>query len=91
MKTLSKSIVCLTLISAPLSVFAQTTNAQPLTRAQVIEQLIQVEKAGYQPSASAAYYPADIEAAERRVQAQQATANAQSVSDTSYGSSTNGS
>ncbi|TCW79519.1 DUF4148 domain-containing protein [Burkholderia sp. SRS-46] len=45
----------------------------PLTRAQVLEELYQLEAAGYDPSAGdEGSYPADIQAAQARVAAQQA-------------------
>jgi len=58
-------------LSAPLLSFAESD--QPVTRAQVRAELIQLQKAGYNPAvASAPNYPADIQAAEARVAAQQA-------------------
>jgi hypothetical protein len=58
-------------LAAPAASFAQSN--QPLTRAEVREQLIQLEAAGYNPSAvNDAQYPADIQAAEARVSGQQA-------------------
>jgi hypothetical protein len=70
------------ILSAPLASFAQT-NA-PLTRAQVRAELIQLEKAGYQPNADEATYPAQLQAAEARVNEQR---NAQAQT-TDYGAST---
>jgi hypothetical protein len=63
-------IVVLALAStAPVVSFAQQSNA-PLTRAQVYAQVVQIEKAGYDPrSAVIHHYPADIQAAEARVAA----------------------
>jgi hypothetical protein len=56
-----------------VSSFAQSS--QPLTRAEVRAQLIQLEKAGYQPSAGEnTQYPRDIQAAEARVSAENSTA-----------------
>lgn len=52
------------------AVFAQS-NA-PLTRAQVREHLIEVEKAGYNPSSNSFDYPVNLQAAEARVAAQNA-------------------
>ncbi|RQQ10823.1 DUF4148 domain-containing protein [Burkholderia stagnalis] len=45
----------------------------PLTRAQVLDELYRLEAAGYNPSAGdEGSYPADIQAAQARVDAQQA-------------------
>ncbi|WP_322066478.1 DUF4148 domain-containing protein [Burkholderia ubonensis] len=49
----------------------------PLTRAQVLEELYQLEAAGYDPSAGdQGTYPADIQAAEAKVAAQRAARSA---------------
>ncbi|OAJ62291.1 hypothetical protein A6V36_19105 [Paraburkholderia ginsengiterrae] len=81
MKSLIEAAVIAALISAPLAAFAQSN--QPVTRAQVRAELIQLEKAGYNPSLSNADdYPANIQAAEARVAAQNVTG---------YGSATDGS
>jgi hypothetical protein len=80
MKSLIEAAVIAALISAPLAAFAQSN--QPVTRAQVRSELIQLEKAGYNPSlANADDYPANIQAAEARVAAQ----------NSGYGSATDGS
>lgn len=56
-------------LAAPLASFAQSN--QPVTRAQVRAELVQLEQAGYNPSRSSdTTYPADILAAEARVAAQ---------------------
>ncbi|QBR04472.1 DUF4148 domain-containing protein [Paraburkholderia pallida] len=50
--------------------YAQTTT--PLTHAQVRAQLVQLESSGYTPARrNDATYPADIQAAEERVQARE--------------------
>jgi hypothetical protein len=55
----------------------------------LLSPLVQVEQAGYSPARGAdPYYPSDIQAAEARVAAQNATAQAAS---TGYGPSTSGS
>ncbi|MGN6653032.1 DUF4148 domain-containing protein [Trinickia sp.] len=59
--------VALALAFVPAAVFAQSSN-QPLTRAQVQDQLIQLRQNGYKPSKL--HYPADIQAAEARTAAQ---------------------
>ena len=48
---------------------AQTDPQAPVTRAQVKAQLAELERAGYNPGGDNVYYPADIQAAEQRVQA----------------------
>jgi hypothetical protein len=59
--------------AAPVASFAQSS--QRVTRAEVRAQIIQLEKAGYNPGAmSDTSYPADIQAAEARVAAQNGTA-----------------
>jgi hypothetical protein len=82
MKSLLEALVIAALISAPLAAFAQSE--QPLTRAQVRAELVQVEKAGYNPS-DWMHYPENIQAAEARVAAEK------QVNATGYGSGSNGS
>ena len=69
-----KSLICLTLaisvLAGPVSAFAQTTSG-PLTRAQVRAELVRLEQAGYSPSMGEdPNYPADIQAAEAKIAAQ---------------------
>jgi hypothetical protein len=69
-----KSLICLTLaasvLAGPASVFAQTTSG-PVTRAQVRAELVRLEQAGYSPSMGEdPNYPADIQAAEAKIAAQ---------------------
>lgn len=75
-------------LAAPTFAFAQSANG-PVTRASVRAQLVQLEQAGYNPSANQANYPANIQAAERRVSLQNAAAANSSGSSTS-GSSQSG-
>jgi hypothetical protein len=78
-----KALLCTTLalaLAAPAMSFAQTTN-EPVTRAQVRADLIQLENAGWRPNAQDAYYPNDVQAAEARVHSGDATA-------TGYGGAT---
>lgn len=85
MKSLIEAVVIAALITAPLAAFSQTS--QPVTRAQVRAELVQLEKAGYNPAtASDEDYPANIQAAEARVSAQNAAAQT-----SGYGSGSNGS
>jgi hypothetical protein len=68
MKSFLNAVALAAILAAPITSFAQTE--QPLSRAQVREQLVQLEKAGYTPGASDSYnYPENIEAAEARVAA----------------------
>ena len=71
-----KTLICLTLavsvLASPALTFAQTPSTQ-LTRAQVRADLIRVEQAGYNPSASEdPDYPANIQAAEAKIAQQDA-------------------
>ena len=69
MKSLAQAVVIAATLAAPVAVFAQSN--QPLTRAQVREELVQIEKAGYNPAHSNPIeYPANIQAAEARIAAQ---------------------
>jgi hypothetical protein len=85
-KSLLSAVAVATLLAAPVASFAQSN--QPVTRAQVRAELIQLEKAGYNPAADRVDYPADIQAAQQRVAAQAQVAQ----TDTSgYGAQTVGS
>jgi hypothetical protein len=69
-KTVVPTVVLALAFAAPAASFAQQSDA-PLTRAQVRAQLVQIEKAGYQPAGGAGpSYPARFQAAEARVVAQ---------------------
>jgi hypothetical protein len=82
MKSLIKAVALVIVLAAPVASFAQSE--QPLTRAEVNAQLVQIERAGYNPAvATDATYPADIQAAEARIAAQHDI--------TGYGSPANGS
>jgi Domain of unknown function (DUF4148) len=66
-----KNLICAILAAVlvvPAVSFAQTSNG-PVTRAEVRADLVQLEKAGYQPAAKQNHYPDEIQAAEARVQA----------------------
>ena len=67
MKTTTMTLAILFAIATPAISFAQPTGG-PITRAQVRGELVQLEHAGYKPSK--VHYPADIQAAEARVSAQ---------------------
>lgn len=83
MKSLIQAVVVAAVLAAPVASFAQSN--QPVTRAQVRAELIQLEKAGYEPGRADPYYPADIQAAQARVAQQNGTAQS------SYGGAVNGS
>jgi hypothetical protein len=72
MKSLIRSIITVAALTAPVIAFAQQSTG-PVTRAQVRADLVQMEKAGYNPARrDDATYPADIQAAEARVAAKRA-------------------
>jgi hypothetical protein len=74
MNSLIKAVAVALVLAAPVASFAQSN--QPVTRAQVRAELVQIEKAGYNPAqANDVNYPADIQAAEARVNAQNSAAN----------------
>ena len=71
MKSLIQAVVVAAALAAPVAVFAQSN--QPVTRAQVRAELIELEKAGYNIARGEdPNYPADIQAAEAKVAAQHA-------------------
>jgi len=87
MKSLIQVVVIAAVLVAPVVSFAQSNN-QPVTRAQVRAELVQVEQAGYSPARGRdPYYPEDIQAAEAKVAAQNGTAQAEK---TGYGPSASG-
>jgi len=67
MKKLVCAAVAAAVLAAPAISFAQA--AQPLTRAQVRAELVELEHAGYDPLSSEIDYPQNLIAAEQRVQA----------------------
>ena len=70
-KSLIPAVVIVSALAAPTFAFAQSTdNNGPLTRAEVKAQLVQLEKAGYNPSFDPIDYPVNIQAAQARVNAQ---------------------
>jgi len=87
MKSLIQVVVIAAVLVAPVASFAQSNN-QPVTRAQVRAELVQVEQAGYSPARGRdPYYPEDIQAAEAKVASQNGTAQAEK---TGYGPSASG-
>lgn len=63
-KSLIQSIVVATVVMAPAVSFAQE-NA-PITRAQIRNEIVRLEKSGYSPAGSDIDYPANVQAAEAR-------------------------
>jgi hypothetical protein len=86
MKSFFKAVAILVVAAAPLSSFAQSN--QPVTRAQVRAELVQVEEAGYNPTtANSLDYPANIQAAEARAAVQNDTVQGDAAA---YGPSNSG-
>jgi hypothetical protein len=77
MKSIIQAIATVAVLAVPAASFAQSN--QPLTRAQVRAELVQLEKAGYRPgSGERTNYPVRLQAAEAKVAAENAqTAMAQ--------------
>jgi hypothetical protein len=73
MKSSTRMVLIAALVAAPVASFAQSS--QPVSRAQVHAELAQLEKAGYEPR-DWVHYPENIQAAEAKVAAQNATAQA---------------
>lgn len=88
MKTLISAVAVAAALAVPALSFAQQADA-PLTRAQVRAELVQLEKAGYNPNISDPSYPSNIQAAQARVNTQ--TLAQAPVQSSDYGSATNGS
>ncbi|NKJ50290.1 hypothetical protein CIC12_26915 [Burkholderia sp. SG-MS1] len=65
---LVQSLIVAALVAVPAASFAQSQQ-QPLTRAEVRAELVQLQKAGYNPSSDNTQYPQNIEAALAHVQA----------------------
>ena len=83
MKSLIKAVAIAAVLAIPAVSFAQSN--QPITRAQVRAELVQLEKAGYRPGAGTeAHYPDELQAAQARV-------NAENGSASSYGGVANAS
>ncbi|CAN7680431.1 DUF4148 domain-containing protein [Caballeronia sp. dw_19] len=81
-KFLISALVISSALAAPAFAFAQSNI--PVTRAQVEAELVQLERAGYNPGGEDVNYPQDIQAAEQRV------AEQQGIASSSYGSADNG-
>ena len=84
MNSVAKAVLFAAAIAAPVASFAQS--GQPVTRAQVRAELIQVEKAGYEPQ-DWTHYPENLQTAEAKVAAQNAEAQG---SHSAFGGATDG-
>ncbi|SAK62846.1 membrane protein [Caballeronia fortuita] len=82
MKSWVNAVIAAAVLTSPLVSFAQSSAS--VSRADVRSELVQVEKAGYEPVAEDASYPAKLQAAEARLAAVR-VAQAQAEG---YGSST---
>jgi len=93
MKSFIEAAVIAALVATPFAAFAQSNqNSQPVTRTQVRAELVQLEQAGYNPSAmNTVDYPQNIQAAEARVAGQNAAAQTSGYGAPAQGSSSAGS
>jgi hypothetical protein len=73
MKSLIQAVVVTAVLVTPIVSFAQSN--PHVTREQVRAELVQLEKVGYNPHGDSVYYPANIQAAETRVMAQNDDSN----------------
>lgn len=80
-QTLMQAIVTTAVATAPILAFAQAPNAAPVTRAQVKNEIVQLEKSGYSLTGSNIDYPSTLQAAQARADAATSTATA----TTTYG------
>jgi len=68
MKTLIRAVALAVAVAAPVASFAQSN--QPVTRAQVRAEIVQLAQVGYHVGdGDNVHYPADIQAAEARLSA----------------------
>jgi hypothetical protein len=89
MKTLACLVLGLSALAGPLVSFAQST--EPVTREQVRQELIRLEKAGYHVGdGDHTTYPAEIQAAEAKVAAEdtQQAQDSQQPADNAVGGAT---
>jgi hypothetical protein len=79
MKSLIQAVAVAAALVAPVVSFAQS-NA-PVTRAEVRARLVQLEKAGYDPTSVPTDYPVGLQAAEAKVAAQNGATGVGGVAD----------
>jgi hypothetical protein len=87
MKSLISAVAIAATLVAPAFAFAQQADTQ-LSRAQVRAELVQLERAGYNPNTNDVAYPSNIQAAQQRVSTQTLAQAPTQSSD--YGSVTSG-
>jgi hypothetical protein len=85
---LVQSLIVAAVVAVPALSFAQSS--QPLTRAEVRQELIQLQQAGYNPASDETQYPKNIEQAEARLQAEKGIA-ANAFGGVAAGTSSSGS
>jgi hypothetical protein len=73
LKSLIPAFVLASALAMPTISFAQSNG--PVTRAQVRAELVQLEQAGYHVGSGHATYPAEIQAAEAKVAAENGAAS----------------
>jgi Domain of unknown function (DUF4148) len=73
MNSLISALAIGAVLSIPPMSYAQSN--QPVTRAEVRAELVQLEKAGYNPASDQTQYPRNIQAAEAKVAAGQQEKN----------------
>ncbi|CAD6545133.1 hypothetical protein LMG27952_04262 [Paraburkholderia hiiakae] len=88
MKALVSTLLVACALAAPAAAFAQTANPAntPVTRAQVVADLVRLEQAGYRPVANDLNYPDDIQHAEAIVAQEQAQTQTQTAQQAAPGS-----
>jgi Domain of unknown function (DUF4148) len=74
MKSFIQAIAIAATLAIPAMSFAQSD--QPVTRAEVRAELVQLEKAGYDPASDQTQYPKNIQAAQARVVSEKNAGNA---------------
>ncbi|SAK83376.1 membrane protein [Caballeronia pedi] len=62
-----QSLIVAAAVAIPALSFAQSS--QPVTRAEVRAQLVELQKAGYDPASDQTQYPRNIQAAQARIDA----------------------
>jgi hypothetical protein len=80
MKSLIQAVVVAAALAAPVAAFAQSN--EPVTRAQVRAELVQLEQTGWRPGeGDHTTYPAQIQAAEAKVAAENGATGVGGVAD----------
>ncbi|MBP0588685.1 DUF4148 domain-containing protein [Paraburkholderia sp. LEh10] len=68
-----RSLVIAAVMALPVVSFAQSNH--PLARADVRAQLIELQRAGYNPATDSTQYPKNLEEAQARIEAQKGAAS----------------